>query len=494
MKDDMPENHMNAGLWLNFEARRGRKLVPLVLAASLGLAACADDGPRDPVRGTAVSHGVETQPERQARMTGRTGRDSLLAPGFSGAAVADEPAAALAARQVLEQGGNAADAAAAIYFTLSVTYPAAAGLGGGGICLVHGAGEKTVETVSFLASRPRGGGAVAVPGNVRGFAYIHSRYGKAAWSSVVAPAERLAATGSSVSRAGAAQFAIASSIIGASPSLSNVFAPQGRVASERDLLTQLELSTTLGQIRARGAAGFYTGPVARRLADAVRDAGGNLDESDLADYRPFVSTAQSAEHGPMRVWFPSAELGAGVFAAELWREGATANATELAALADKTAARLGAASPSGVNHGATTFAAMDRNGGAVACAVTMNGLFGAAKIAGDTGVALAASPVGAAGLASVYLSPILVTGPSGEIVRLSVSGAGAPKGAAAAQHIARNFTSAEAAQAAIGAGIADLASPVNAIGCPAGVGAASCVLESNPQGFGMGVTGFSAVN
>lgn len=488
----MPANHKNAGLWLNFEAARGLRLAPLALAASLGLAACAEEGPREPVRGTAVSHGIETQPERQARMTGRTGRDSRLAPGFSGAAVADEPGAALIARQVLEQGGNAADAATAIYFALSVTYPAAAGLGGGGICLVHDGSGKTVETVSFLASSPRGGGAVAVPGNVRGFAYIHSRYGKAAWTSVVAPAERLAATGSSISRASAAQLAIASKIIEGSPSLSGVFAPEGRIANERDLLTQLQLASTLGQIRARGAAGFYSGPVARRFADAVRDAGGAVTENDLLDYRPTAGTAQSADHGGLKVWFPSAGLAAGAFAAELWRNGASASAAELAALAENTAARLGAAPQPGANYGSTSFAAMDRNGGAVACAVTMNGLFGAAKIAGDTGVALAASPAGAAGLASAYLAPVIMTGQNGEIARLAAAGAGAPKGAAAAQHVARNFTSAEAAQAAVNAGIADLASPVNAIGCPLGAGTASCILESNPQGFGMGVTGYSA--
>ena len=86
-----------------------------------------------------------------------------------------------------------------------------------------------------------------------------------------------------------------------------------------------------------------------------------------------------------------------------------------------------------------------------------------------------------------------MTGQNGEIARLAAAGAGAPKGAAAAQHVARNFTSAEAAQAAVNAGIADLASPVNAIGCPLGAGTASCILESNPQGFGMGVTGYSAV-
>lgn len=482
----------SAGLWLNFEGGRGRGLAPVLVAAALGLGACAEEGPRDPVRGTAVSHGIETQPERQARMTGRTGNDTRIDPRFAGAAVADEPAAALIARQVLEQGGNAADAATAIYFALSVTYPAAAGLGGGGICLVHGAGEKTVETVSFPAASPRGGGNAAIPGNVRGFAYIHSRYGKAAWSSVVAPAERLAATGSPVSRAGAAQFAIASKIVEASPSLSNVFAPQGRLAGERDVLTQLELSSTLGQIRARGATGFYAGPVARRLVEGARSGGGAFDESELGDYRPAVATAQGFEQGPMKVWLPSADTGAGAFAAELWREGAKPGAAERAASAGAVAARLGIAPQPGVNYGSTSFAAMDRNGGAVACAVTMNGLFGAARLAGDTGVALAANPVSGAGHASAYLAPVILTGQSGEIVRLAAAGAGAPKGAAAVQHVARSFTSQEAAETAFNAGIADLASPVNAVGCPEGAGAASCLLASNPEGFGMGVTGITA--
>lgn len=480
----------NAGLWSNFEIGRGRRLGPVLLAAALGLGACAEEGPRDPVRGTAVSHGIETQPERQARMTGRAGREEGIDPRFAGAAVADEPAAALVARQVLEQGGNAADAATAIYFALSVTYPAAAGLGGGGICLVHGAGEKTVETVSFLAASPRGGGNAAIPGNVRGFAYIHSRYGKAAWSSVVAPAERLAATGSSVSRASAAQLAVASKIVEASPSLSNVFAPQGRLAAERDVLTQLELSSTLGQIRARGAPGFYAGPVARRLVEGARSGGGAFDESELADYRPAVGAAQSFEQGPMKVWLPSAGIEASAFATQLWQEGGKP-AAELTTAADAVAARLGTSPQPGVNYGSTSFAAMDRNGGAVACAVTMNGLFGAARLAGDTGIALAANPASTAGHASAWLSPLILTGQSGEIVRLAAAGAGAPRGAAAAQHVARNFTSPEAAESAFNAGIADLTSPVNAVGCPEGANASSCLLASNPAGFGMGVTAIS---
>src|ERR1700679_2465285 len=73
------------------------------------------------------------------------------APAPSGLVVGDEPYAVKAGALVLSQGGSAVDAATATYFSLAATYPVAAGLGGGGVCVVHDSASGRNETFNFLA-------------------------------------------------------------------------------------------------------------------------------------------------------------------------------------------------------------------------------------------------------------------------------------------------------------------------------------------------------
>src|SRR5258708_4992747 len=80
--------------------------------------------------------------------------------------------------------------------------------------------------------------------------------------------------------------------------------------------------------------------------------------------------------------------------------------------------------------GSTGFAAVDAGGAAAACAVTLNGPFGSARMATGTGVVLGATPSGPAGLASAFLTPVIAT--SGGAVGLAGAGAGGPRGTAAA--------------------------------------------------------------
>lgn len=144
--------------------------------------------------------------------------DQVAAGG--GFVVADDPQAAEVGAGILEHGGNAADAAAATYLALSVTYPVAAGLGGGGVCGVHA--QQVNETFDFESGEARGGGSYAVPGNVSGFARLQALYGRLPWQRVVSPAESLAAAGFHISQALADRLATsATSSVSTRPSLRN---------------------------------------------------------------------------------------------------------------------------------------------------------------------------------------------------------------------------------------------------------------------------------
>ncbi len=120
------------------------------------------------------------------------------------AATSDESRATEIGRDILANGGNATDAAAAMYFALSVTLPSAASLGASGACIVHDDKTKQAEAFVFApiaAPGPIKGSSFSVPNGVRAITLMHVRHGASRWEQVVAPAERLARFGVPVSRA-----------------------------------------------------------------------------------------------------------------------------------------------------------------------------------------------------------------------------------------------------------------------------------------------------
>ncbi|NIJ43030.1 gamma-glutamyltranspeptidase/glutathione hydrolase [Parvibaculum indicum] len=476
-------------------ARRRPAAFGAAVLFGLSLTACSvpdfgsgGSGADEPLGVTVGSGGVERKAEREA---GRRPEVDSSASSFAGAAVADEPRAALAAREVLEKGGNAADAAAALYFALSVTYPASAGLGGGGVCLVREPESNKVETVSFLTRRPRDGGAVAVPGNVRGFGLLQARFGSQDWSAVVAPAERLAATGVPVSRAFAKQLAAAAQTVSASDGLRHSFMkPDGGVYRELDSFDRVDLASTLALIRSRGVNGFYAGQVAADLVAASKAGGGKLSLDDLRDYRAETMPAQSVSDGRTTAHLAGRKLGAGKFADAIWKATQGVAPSALLETANVTAQRLGVPADIDRDFGSTAFATVDGQGGAVACGVTMNGAFGSALTARSSGVTLAASPaLDPQGLASAFLMPLIVTSANGERVYLSGAGTGAPRGAASIAYAAQKATSAtDSVARALDATPATRTSSANAVFCPSGVTDGGCSLAVNPKSDGVGVS------
>jgi gamma-glutamyltranspeptidase/glutathione hydrolase len=362
------------------------------------------------------------------------------APPPSGLVVGDEPYAVKAGALVLSQGGSAVDAVTATYFALAVTYPVAAGLGGGGVCIVHDQTTGRNESFSFLARDSAAGGAFAVPGNVRGFAMMQSLYGRVPWQRDVSQGEGLAATGFPISRALAQRLAESQDVIRLDAGLSAEFLDEGgQVKPVGAIVMNSELAATLASVREmRGPLGFYTGPVAQKLADYSAGQSGGLTTAELAAYSASEAPARAAPLGGDVAYLPPANLASGKFASALLArvtdaQGQVGGDNPAAAIAAATKQVLDgfhiASLPKDL--GATGFAATDTTGQAAACAVTMNGPFGSGHTAKGTGVTLAKAPSsGDAGLSAAFLTPVVAVDSSG-VTALAGAGAGGPNGTAA---------------------------------------------------------------
>jgi gamma-glutamyltranspeptidase/glutathione hydrolase len=413
-----------------------------------------------------------------------------------GLVVGDEPFAVRAGAAILAQGGSAVDAVTATYFTLAVTYPVAAGLGGGGICIVHDATTGQNEEFDFLARDASGGGNYAVPGSVRGFALMQSLYGAVPWQRDVSPGEGYAAAGFPISRALSLQLVQSQEALHADAGLAAEFLDDGgKVKPEGTVVSSPQLAQTLAAVRVRGLEGLYKGEVAARIIAFTQSQGGGITVADFGANTASRGAPQALRMGNALVLLPSQRVGAGAFAGSLFESLNQAQSTNAGAgdlQASIVYAVKQALAKFGVNNvpanlGATGFAAVDARGEAAACAVTMNGPFGSARSATGTGVVLARAPgSGPAGVASAFLTPVIALEGEGGSVALAGVGAGGPNGAAALGYalarVAKGQTPANSADIR-STGVAN--DTVNVIACQS----AMCVALPDPAGHGLGAAG-----
>ncbi len=332
------------------------------------------------------------------------GPETQRLSGFIGAAVADEPRAALAGRDVLASGGTAADAAVAIGFMLGVTLPSRAGLGGGGACLAYnpsrtGPGGGNAEAILFnpVAGAVAGPGTdrpAAVPMIPRGLYALHVRYGKLPFDSLLAPAEQAARFGVPTPRALIQDLAVVAGPLLQDPNARAIFGPGGQPLQEGSTLQQPELAATIASMRTEGVGDLYIGALARRLAEASATAGGGLTVKVMRDALPRSAS-------PVTLDFQRDRVAA---AFQSLQAGGTPQAADARAVAIATRWRNGGGDPmtvlaSGGTGGtlptlpaSTGWLTLDRDGNAVACTVTMDNLFGTGRIAPGTGLLLATVP------------------------------------------------------------------------------------------------------
>jgi gamma-glutamyltranspeptidase/glutathione hydrolase len=400
----------------------------------------------------------------------------------TGLAVGDEPFSVKTGTAILAEGGTAADAVTAMFFAMTATYPVAAGLGGGGICLVADP-VKGIREFDFLPHAAKAGGAYAVPGAVRGFYDLQNAFGTLPWQRDVAGGEAFAATGFPISHALAMRLANTLTIVRQDPALTAEFLDSGRVKAEGTVVANLALSESLSAIRLSGADGFYKGAVADQVIRAAAAQGGAISPQDLVDYRTGIANPRLVTEGSYSAAIPDASTGAGAFAQALLANAARGPQPENAVVAAvrKSLASFGiSALPADL--GGTGFAAVDRNGQAAVCGVTMNGAFGAGRTAGESGVLLASAPASPSGIAGAFLTPVIARDSSGKVA-MAGAGTGGPNGTAAIAYVLLRLAGGQSIDRPgdLRSTGAAPAVTVNVINC-----GSVCVALPDPGGHGLG--------
>jgi gamma-glutamyltranspeptidase / glutathione hydrolase len=204
--------------------------------------------------------------------------------------------------EMMKAGGNAVDAAVATGFALAVVHPSAGNIGGGGFMLIRmNAGDthfldyrekapgkatatmyqdaqgNVVPTLSRVGYK-----AVGVPGSVKGMVHAQKKFGKLTLKQVVAPAIRLAREGYALDWSDARAMS-GDRNLASFPDSKRIFQNNGKGWRQGDVFKQPELARTLERIVADPDE-FYTGKMAREIADFMQQGGGLITVEDLKNY------------------------------------------------------------------------------------------------------------------------------------------------------------------------------------------------------------------
>jgi len=240
-----------------------------------------------------------------------------------GMVVGTEKLASEVGLRILQQGGNAVDAAVATGFALAVTYPRAGNIGGGGFMLIHLADGNRQAFIDYRETAPAAArrelfldeaGAVdgqrtyfshqsaGVPGTVAGLLYALEKYGSMSREQVLAPAIALAENGFPVSFSLNYEIEARGQRLRQNPeALRLFFKADGSAYDIGETWRQPDLARTLRHIARDGRRGFYEGEVAEDIAAEMAAGGGLITAQDLAQYR-------AVEREPVRGTFRGYEV------------------------------------------------------------------------------------------------------------------------------------------------------------------------------------------
>ncbi len=204
--------------------------------------------------------------------------------------------------RVLEMGGNAIDAAIATNAMMGLVAPMNDGIGGDLFAIVYEAKTGKLYglnasgwapkglTADYLRSKglkempARGINTVTVPGAVKGWDALRTKFGKLTMSQILSPVIQHAEQGFPVGEVVSVYWKDSERILREDALTAKTFLPEGRAPHIGEIFRNPELAWSYRQIAAQGARAFYTGPIAQKLLASAKRYGGTMNAADLAEY------------------------------------------------------------------------------------------------------------------------------------------------------------------------------------------------------------------
>jgi len=256
----------------------------------------------------------------QDRITGKAFATRSEVIAKHGMAATSHPLATQVALDIMKNGGNAIDAAIAANATLGLVEPTGNGVGGDLFAIVWNAKTKQLYGLNasgrspqsltldyfkdngYTSIPPHGPLPVSVPGCVDGWLELHGKFGSLPMQEVLQPAIDYATEGFPVTELVAWYMNLSAPTLSKFPGFAETYMPNGHTPRKGEIFKNPGLAKTLGQIAAKGRAGFYEGPIAETIAKYMAENGGFLTIEDLKNHHSEWVEPVSTNYRGYDVW------------------------------------------------------------------------------------------------------------------------------------------------------------------------------------------------
>ncbi|WP_330203366.1 gamma-glutamyltransferase [Cyanobacterium sp. Dongsha4] len=235
----------------------------------------------------------------------------------SGMVSSQEKLATQAGLEVLQQGGNAVDAAVTVGFALAVTLPRAGNIGGGGFMMIHLADDNQNIALDYREKAPLKATknmflndkgevdsnksrfshlAVGIPGTVAGLTFALEKYGTISLKRALQPAIELAEKGFPVTQDFYDSLLFSRPYLERNPASEEIYFPNDNPPPIGSTFQQPQLAQTLKLIAKEGKKAFYEGEIARNIVQEMSNNGGLITLEDLMSYEPKIRQPIQGEY------------------------------------------------------------------------------------------------------------------------------------------------------------------------------------------------------